>query len=113
MVELQNHYAVLGVTSNAPSEIIRAAYRVMARLHHPDVNKHPSNDPSMMTSINQAYEVLSCPQRRREYDLSLNKLKNYASITREDAYRNVHSNIEYSKPVLTTYDHRGRLHSYV
>jgi DnaJ-class molecular chaperone len=112
MEEFKDLYAVLGVTSAAPHEVIRAAYRAMARLHHPDVNKRGVNEPSMMAYINKAYEILSCPQRRREYDLSLNQANRLSATKSAHEYRGVHTSFDYPATVLTTYDHRGRLRAY-
>lgn len=60
-------YEVLGVAPNAPAEVIRAAYRVLARLHHPDASVSPQST-GMMSAINEAYEVLSDPSARATYD---------------------------------------------
>lgn len=113
MIELKNHYTVLDASSNATYEIIRAVYRVMARLHHPDLNKHLANDQSVMTAIHQAYEVLPNPQHRLEYDLIVKKQQNQTSTKREHIYRNVYPYIDYSESVLTKSEDRGRLHSYM
>lgn len=112
MNQFKDLYAVLGVTSTAPQEVIRAAYRAMARLHHPDVSKHRASEQSMMADINQAYEVLCCPQRRREYDLCLKKSNRPSATKSAHEYRGVHTSFDYPATVLTTYDHRGRLSAY-
>lgn len=66
-----DHYQVLGVNKNASLEEIKKAYRQKAKENHPDVNK--SNDANKkMMEINKAYEILSSPELRREYDQSLN-----------------------------------------
>ena len=104
MEEFKDLYAVLGVAPIAPQEVIRAAYRAMARLHHPDVNK-ASDESTRMAYINKAYAVLSCPQSRREYDRSL-------TLNRQIESRRVNKRFDYPAVVLTTYDHRGRLHAY-
>jgi curved DNA-binding protein CbpA len=96
MNSLQDHYAVLGVAPTADPEVIRAAYRVLAQRHHPD--RSPHSDGSAMIRLNQAYAVLSCPQRRAEFDLQQRRMQ-----ARTQARVHV---------VLTTYDHRGRLHAY-
>lgn len=65
-----NHYKVLKVSPDAPAEVIRAAYKVLASKYHPD--KCPGDDAAarMMQYINAAYAVLSDPEKRREYDES-------------------------------------------
>lgn len=64
---LHTHYDNLKVTRNAPPEVVRAAYRVLAQRYHPDVNPSPDAARIMMV-INGAYAVLSDPKRRAEHD---------------------------------------------
>ena len=108
MNELNDLYSVLNVSSGAPHEVIRAAYRVMAKLHHPDTTKGGADDSSRMALINKAYEVLSCPLRRLEYDQAQ---REFASKRLHNC-RNTHRSFDYPTTVLMTYDHRGRLHTY-
>jgi hypothetical protein len=63
------HYDVLGVRADASGEEIQQAYRLLARLHHPDVA--PDADRAVMAAINGAWMVLSDPVRRRDYDAAL------------------------------------------
>jgi molecular chaperone DnaJ len=62
------HYRTLGVPPDATTEEIRAAYRALARRHHPDRSPH---DAGAMARINEAYRVLGEPARRAVYDASL------------------------------------------
>src|SRR5438876_7796533 len=62
-----NLYEVLQVSAKASPEVIQAAYRVLARSYHPDVNASP-NAARMMRQLNAAYKVLSDPERRARYD---------------------------------------------
>lgn len=62
-----DYYAVLGVEKNAPADKIKQAYRSLARKYHPDVNKDPGAEDKFK-EIAEAYEVLSDPQKRQEYD---------------------------------------------
>lgn len=63
-----DHYEVLGVAKEASQEEIKKAYRRLARELHPDVN--PSADASeRFKLVTHAYDVLSDPQQRRQYDL--------------------------------------------
>jgi len=64
----RTHYEVLGVPSDASPEAIRAAYRRLAREHHPD--RAVAGDGRMPT-INEAYRVLNDPARRAVYDAGL------------------------------------------
>lgn len=62
------HYATLKVAHDAPPEVIRAAYRALSQKHHPDLHPEDIHAERTMQVINAAYEVLSDPLRRREYD---------------------------------------------
>src|SRR5438552_6412569 len=65
-----SHYDVLQVSPHASPEVIQAAYRVLARENHPDVN--PSVEAARrMLQVNAAYDILSDSQRRAQYDLQL------------------------------------------
>jgi WD40 repeat protein len=63
-------YEVLGVPHAADTEMLRKAYRKLARKHHPDVNAHPRSH-DMMARINEAFETLTDPVKRMEYDAAL------------------------------------------
>jgi DnaJ-class molecular chaperone len=67
-------YDVLQVSSTATPEVIKAAYRALMEKHHPDKNPEHRRPMAEETSrqLNQAYAVLSDPQKRREYDHSIN-----------------------------------------
>ena len=111
MNSFQDHYAVLGVAPTADPEVIRAAYRVLAQRYHPDRNAH--TDGSAMVRLNQAYAVLSCPTRRAEYDLVQGRMYTHVQINRYDTFtRQTASTAPRGPVILTTYDHRGRLHAY-
>jgi len=73
---------VLGVGRNADADTIRAAYRRLARDHHPDrVQGSAADGGRDMPSINQAYHVLSDPGRRAVYDRSLSPRAQASSTT--------------------------------
>lgn len=69
---LQDLYAILGTPSTATPEDIRRAYRQAARRFHPDVNKH-AGAASQFKDIAAAYEVLSDPKLRTQYDVKRNQ----------------------------------------
>jgi molecular chaperone DnaJ len=62
-----DHYEVLGVDKSASAEEIKKAYRKLARELHPDVNPEPSAS-DRFKSVTHAYDVLSDPRQRQEYD---------------------------------------------
>lgn len=65
---MKDLYKVLGVTKNASQEEIKKAYRKLAKQHHPDSNSNNPNAEAKFKEINEAYETLSDPSKRREYD---------------------------------------------
>lgn len=65
-----NHYNTLDVSPEATSAEIKQAYRRLAKLFHPDLQRETS-DPDKIIKVNAAYEVLSDPTRRRAYDQQL------------------------------------------
>jgi molecular chaperone DnaJ len=62
-------YEVLGVDRTATQEDIKRAYRRLAREHHPDVNEGAPQAEQRFKEINLAYQTLSDPEKRRQYDL--------------------------------------------
>jgi DnaJ-class molecular chaperone len=64
-VEFKDYYRILGVERTADEKTIKSAYRKLARKYHPDVNK---GQDARFKEINEAYEVLSDPEKRRRYD---------------------------------------------
>jgi curved DNA-binding protein len=67
-VEFQDYYATLGVARDAGAEDIKKAFRKLARKHHPDVAKDKKAAEEKFKEINEAYEVLSDPEKREKYD---------------------------------------------
>ncbi|MGE3074889.1 MAG: pentapeptide repeat-containing protein [Dehalococcoidia bacterium] len=69
-----DHYAILGVARTASVMEVRAAYRKLAREHHPDANPDPEAE-ARMRRINQAWETLRDTERRSTYDRTLPSLR--------------------------------------
>lgn len=67
-METRDLYKTLGVSKEASQEEIRRAYRKLARKHHPDANRDDSKAEERFKEIQHAYEILSNPEKRREYD---------------------------------------------
>lgn len=63
-----DYYKVLGVDRNATAEVIKAAYRKLARKYHPDLNPNDAAATKKFQEINEAHEVLSEPESRKKYD---------------------------------------------
>jgi curved DNA-binding protein CbpA len=63
----KDYYRILQVQPSAEHETIHAAYKRLSRKYHPDMNKSP-DATRQMQDINEAYAVLSDPQKRAEYD---------------------------------------------
>ena len=70
MASEKNYYDILGVSKTATPDEIKKAYRNMAREHHPDMVKDGAKHTAeqRFKEINEAYQVLSDPEKRRMYD---------------------------------------------
>ncbi|MGN1345030.1 MAG: DnaJ domain-containing protein, partial [Traorella sp.] len=66
-MEKRDYYEVLGPQKGATDAEIKKAYRQMAKKYHPDVNKEPGAEEKFK-EVNEAYEVLSDPQKKANYD---------------------------------------------
>jgi curved DNA-binding protein CbpA len=113
MQQTMDLYAELGVTRQAGPEVIRAAFRALARRYHPDRQSGASAlTADKMARINHAYDVLGHADKRRAYDASCLVTRSprltpvlHITTTSARAYS--------ARPFLTTYDQRGRLHAFV
>lgn len=66
-VKFKDYYQVLGVDRSASQDVIKKAYRKLARKHHPDVNKEAGAEKKFREAT-EAYEVLGDPENRKKYD---------------------------------------------
>src|SRR5260370_300718 len=66
--QFRDYYETLGVSKTATADEIRTAYRKLARKYHPDVAKDKKAGEEKFKEINEAYEVLSDPEKRKKYD---------------------------------------------
>ncbi|MDO4456069.1 MAG: DnaJ domain-containing protein, partial [Ligilactobacillus agilis] len=67
MAEQRDPYEVLGVSKDASADEIKRAYRKLSKKYHPDLNKEPGAE-AKFKEINEAYETLSDPQKKAQYD---------------------------------------------
>ncbi len=63
----RDYYEVLGVPRDADAAAIKKAYYALAKKHHPDTNKGADAE-AKFAEISNAYEVLSNPEKRQQYD---------------------------------------------
>ena len=72
---MKDYYRILEVSPSASFEVIKASYRALAKKYHPDTQTS-SNMGKTMADINEAYETLSNPQSRKEYDQQYSRFIN-------------------------------------
>mmetsp|Transcript_2491 Transcript_2491/g.3872 ORF Transcript_2491/g.3872 Transcript_2491/m.3872 type:complete len:367 (+) Transcript_2491:3-1103(+) len=66
-----SHFDTLGISSKASEDDVKKSYRKLAKIYHPDKNKNDPDAQTKFIEITKAYEVLSDPQSRLEYEESL------------------------------------------
>jgi DnaJ-class molecular chaperone len=76
-----DYYVVLGIAEDADEEMIRGAFRALARRYHPDVGAGSS--PVEFQRAREAYETLVDPERRRRYDRQLRGSRSHPVVIRE------------------------------
>lgn len=78
----KNYYEILEVNQKASKEVIDRVYKLLAKKYHPDLQDEQNKEKSSekFKEINEAYQVLSDEQKRKEYDISLQS----NNISRED-----------------------------
>ena len=68
MADKRDYYEVLGVDKNADQDAIKKAYRTLAKKYHPDMNPGDKNAEEKFKEVNEAYAVLSDPDKKAKYD---------------------------------------------
>lgn len=77
-MEYKDYYKTLGVEKNANESEIKNAYRKLARKYHPDIN-HDKGAEDKFKDVNEAYQVLSDPEKRKKYDQFGSDYRQYQS----------------------------------
>jgi DnaJ-class molecular chaperone len=96
-LSLPDHYATLGLDRRCAAAQIRAAYRLLAKQHHPDVNGGSARAAARTRELNEAYEILGDPERRKDYDEQLaaqKKSKTRTTKAQPDIAQDIHLRIE-------------------
>ena len=84
-MDFKDYYATLGVPKTASEKEIKQAFRKLARKHHPDVNPGDKSAETKFKEINEAYEVIGDPEKRKKYDELGSNWKMYEQAQRAGA----------------------------
>ena len=78
-MEYKDYYKILGLDKTAKEADIKSAYRRLARKYHPDVNPGKPEAEEKFKEVNEAYQVLSDPEKRQKYDQFGSQWQQYRS----------------------------------
>ncbi len=88
---MKDYYAILGVSRDASEKEIKSAYKRLAKKYHPDLNPGNKAAEEKFKEINEAYEILSDPVQRKNYDLTGDPRGGFNSYQQDGRYQNVDS----------------------
>ncbi len=86
MNQQKDYYKILGVSKNASPDEIKKAFRKLALKYHPDKNKGNKEAEERFKEINEAYAVLSDPEKRKQYD-TFGSSEFHKHYSQEDIFR--------------------------
>ena len=91
--KIRTYYEILEITQDASEEVIKASYKALVKKLHPDNMHNPEDYNKSILEINEAYAVLSDPQKRKEYDKKLEESGYYfaESVGKEESEANRNS----------------------
>ncbi len=72
---MENLYRVLGVPEDAAEDDLKLAYRKLAKKYHPDANPGDRECEKRFQAINEAYSILSSPEKRKKYDAEYRRFR--------------------------------------
>jgi len=111
--QAQNLYDVLGVAKNASQDEIKKAYRKLARQYHPDRNPDDKGAETKFKEVQTAYDVLSDPAKRKQYDAVGNSVAAAEALKRDTTESTVPAHAvsiaEHQHLTIFVFDRQGRL----
>lgn len=90
---MKNYYKILEISRDATDDEIKRAYHKLAKKYHPDANKS-TNTIEIFLAINEAYEILSDKEKRKQYDLDYEESTNHIEKTSENLDEKFKANAE-------------------
>jgi curved DNA-binding protein len=81
-MDFKDYYATLGIPKTASEKDVKQAFRKLARKYHPDVNPGDKTAETKFKEINEAYEVIGDPEKRKKYDELGSNWKRYEQAQR-------------------------------